>query len=206
MKEYKIIGYTFLFFIGIFFVVYFFTVQKDMPKNPVMPWHSYVDADRNTHIFGLTLGKSTLLEAMHLFGQEVEASLFEQNERPAELEVFFSSTKIGGIGARVVLNLEANAQQIEQLKANTKESMLMPSGIQKTTFKSVVDSLMIGLNIKVLTFVPKADLPIETIKVRFGEPNHIEQASNVQYWHYPEKGLRIIVSETQKEILEFFNR
>jgi len=41
----------------------------------------------------------------------------------------------------------------------------------------------------------------------FGEPELIESASpSVSYWHYPQKGLRIIVDDEHKEILEFFNQ
>lgn len=85
--------------------------------------------------------------------------------------------------------------------------MLMPSGVKKTTFTTTGEALMSHYQIKSLSFVPKTDLSEEVMLNLFGKPEQIESASpSVSYWHYPQKGLRIIVDDEHKEILEFFNQ
>jgi hypothetical protein len=40
----------------------------------------------------------------------------------------------------------------------------------------------------------------------FKKPARVELVeSGVEYWHYPSKGLRIIVDVERKEMLEFYN-
>ncbi|BBB23566.1 conserved hypothetical protein [Isorropodon fossajaponicum endosymbiont JTNG4] len=206
MKESKIISIVLLAAVAIFILFYLLTRDMQMPQNQSMPWQSFINNQGNTVAFNLTMGSSNLTDAMHLFGSEVEASLFESKGKVPELEAFFSSTKVGGIGAGIVLNLILDQKRIERLHNNIKESMVMPSGVRKTMFNLTAEALMFDLKIRSLTFIPKADLSKEVIVNLFGEPSRVELASQgVSYWYYPTKGLRIIVDDENKEILEFYN-
>jgi len=207
MKERHIIGYTVLSAILVFLAIFLFTRDMEMPKNQAMPWQSYINDKQQTVVFNLTMKKSHLIDAARQFGTEIEASLFENDSVKPELEVYFSSTKVGGISARIVLNLLVDDQIIERLLKNIDESMVMPSGVKKTTFTATGERLMSNLTIKSLSFVPSANLEEQVIENLFGKPDRIELATQgVTYWHYPQKGLRIIVDNEQKEILEFYNQ
>ncbi|MCH9646490.1 MAG: hypothetical protein K0U08_07600 [Proteobacteria bacterium] len=207
MKERHIIGYTLLGAILAFLIIFLFTRDVEMPKNQAMPWQSYVNKNQQTVVFDLTMGQSRLIDAARQFGVEIEASLFEYKQTRPELEVYFPSTKVGGIGANIVLNLVLDEQSLENLRSNIDQSTLMPSGVKKTTFTSTGEALMSHYQIKSLSFVPKTDLSKDVMLNLFGEPDSIEFASQgVSYWHYPQKGLRIIVDDEHKEILEFFNQ
>lgn len=207
MKERHIIGYTVLGAILVFLAIFLFTRDMEMPKNQAMPWQSYINDKQQTIVFNLTMGESHLIDAARQFGTEIEASLFENDSVEPELEVYFSSTKVGGISARIVLNLLVNDQTIEKLLKNIDESMLMPSGVRKTTFTPTGERLMSNLTIKSLSFVPRTNLEEQVIEDLFGKPDRIEPATKeVTYWHYQQKGLRIIVDNEQKEILEFYNQ
>ncbi len=206
MKESKIVSIILLSAVAIFAVFYLSTRNMDMPQNQAMPWQSYKDSNNNTVVFNLTIGSSDLTDAMRLLGSEVKASLFENEGKNPELEIFFSSTKVGGISAKVILNLIIDNANIDILATNIKESMVMPSGVRKTTFNLVAESSMFGLKIKSLTFIPSTDLSQDTIISRFGKPNSVDVAEQgLEYWYYPNKGLRIIVDSDGKEILEFYN-
>ncbi|WP_235093669.1 hypothetical protein [Candidatus Ruthturnera calyptogenae] len=177
-----------------------------IPRNQSMPWQSFINNQGDTVVFNLTMGSSNLTDAMHLFGSEVEVSLFESEGKMPELEAFFFSTKMGGIGASVILSLMLDQKCIERLNNNIKKSMVMPSGVRKTTFSLTAEVLMFNLKIKSLTFIPKANLSKEVIVNLFGEPSRIELSiQGVSYWYYPTKGLRIIDDENKK-ILEFYNK
>jgi hypothetical protein len=207
MKERHIVGYTLLGAILAFIVIFLLTRDVEMPKNKAMPWQSYVNEKRQTVAFNLTMGESRLIDAARKFGTEINASLFESESENPELEVYFSNTKVGGISAKIILNLILDERVIESLSNNIDESMQMPSGVKNTTFTPAGERSMSRLKIKSLTFVPGANLEEDVIENLFGKPARVELASEgLSYWHYPQKGLRIIVDREQKEILEFFNQ
>ncbi|MBT3276574.1 hypothetical protein [Candidatus Thioglobus sp.] len=207
MKERHIVGYTLLGAILAFVAIFLFTRDVEMPKNQAMPWQSYINENQQTVVFNLTMAESRLIDAARQFGTEINASLFESELEKPELEVYFSSTKVGGISARIILNLILDEQIIESLSNNIDESMQMPSGVKNTTFTSAGERSMSRLKIKSLTFIPGANLDKEVIENLFGKPARVELATEgVSYWHYPQKGLRIIVDREQKEVLEFFNQ
>jgi hypothetical protein len=206
MKERRIIAYTLLGAVAIFLLIFWTTRGVKMPDNRSMPWQSYVNEQAQTVVFNLTMQRSLLIDAARQFGTEIEASLFERDSQKPELEVYFSSTKIGGISAKIILNLMLENQALEMLRAQVDESMLMPSGVQKTTFTPKAERLMSAFKIKSLTFIPRANLDKSVIQNLFGKPSYIDLAEKgVSYWHYPQKGLRIILNGEQ-QMLEFSNQ
>ena len=207
MKERYIVGYTLLAAFIAFAIMFLLTRDIQTPENQAMPWQSYINDQDQTVVFDLTMGQSKLLDAARLFGTEIEASLFENENVDPELEVYFSSTKVGGISARIILNIALNKQNIDILRDNIDVSMMMPSGVKKTTFKAKSESLMSRFTIKSLTFIPRADLPENVVIDLFGKPDRVDLSDQgISYWHYPEKGLKIIMDDEQKDILEFYNQ
>ncbi len=206
MKERHIVGYTLLAALIAFAFMFLLTRDIETPENQAMPWQSYINDQDQTVVFDLIMGKSQLLDAARLFGVEMEASLFENENVDPELEVFFSSTKVGGISAKVILNLHLNTQNIDILRDHIDVSMMMPSGVKKTKFKTRAESLMSRFTIKSLTFIPRADLSVSVVEDLFGKPDSVELSEQgISYWYYAAKGLKIIMDEEQKEILEFSN-
>lgn len=206
MKESRLILVILLITFVIYSVFYLSTRDVEIPDNQAMPWQSYVNDQGKTVVFDLTMDESTLAESMRLFGAEVEASLFEDKDQKQTLEIFFSNTKIGGISARVILNLALNNHQFDYLSSNIKETEVMPTGNKKTIFNQAGESSMFGLTISALTFIPSANLSADTLLGLFKKPARVERVEpGVEYWYYPSKGLRIIVDAERKEILEFYN-
>jgi len=206
MKESRLVLIILLITFVIYSVFYLSTRDVEIPDNQAMPWQSYVNDQGKTVVFDLTMDESTLAESMRLFGTEVEASLFEDKDQKKTLEIFFSNTKVGGISAKVILNLALNDQQFHYLSDNIKETEVMPSGNKKTIFNQAGESSMFGLTISALTFIPSADLSADTLLGLFKKPARVELVEpGVEYWYYPSKGLRIIVDAERKEILEFYN-
>jgi len=206
MKESRLVLIILLITFVIYSVFYLITRDVEIPDNQAMPWQSYVNDQGKTVVFDLTMDESTLAESMRLFGTEVEASLFEDKDQKKTLEIFFSNTKVGGISAKVIINLALNDQQFNYLSDNIKETEVMPSGNKKTIFNQAGESSMFGLTISALTFIPSADLSADTLLGLFKKPARVELVEpGVEYWYYPSKGLRIIVDAERKEILEFYN-
>jgi len=206
MKESRIVLVILLLTLVIYGVFYQSTRNVKIPDNQSMPWQSYVNEQGKTVVFDLTMGESTLAESMRIFGSEVEASLFEDKDQKQTLEVFFSNTKIGGISAKVIVNLALNSQQFNYLSSNIKETEVMPTGNKKTIFNQTGESSMFDLTISALTFIPSADLSSDALLSLFKKPVRVEILEpGVEYWYYYNKGLRVIVDAERKEILEFYN-
>ena len=206
MKESRLVLIILLITFVIYSVFYLSTRDVEIAYNQAMPWQSYVNDQGKTVVFDLTMDESTLAESMRLFGTEVEASLFEDKDQKKTLEIFFSNTKVGGISAKVIINLALNDQQFNYLSDNIKETEVMPSGNKKTIFNQAGESSMFGLTISALTFIPSANLSADTLLGLFKKPARVELVEpGVEYWYYPSKGLRIIVDAERKEILEFYN-
>ncbi len=207
MKESKIILIIFVIILMAYAVTNFFTEDVKAPKTQIMPWQSYIDNNGNTVAFNLTIGHSDLTDAMRLFGSEVEASLFENEDKKTDLEIYFSKTRVAGIDGKVILNLYSDDKSMEILGNNIKDSTVMPSGVRKTSFNPAADSSMFNLKIKSITFIPRADLDSDVITQRFGKPESVDiSEQGEQYWHYPNKGLRIILDDEGREMLEYFNQ
>jgi len=131
--------------------------------------------------------------------------LFEEDNNKKDLEVFFSSTKVGGISAKVILNLDLNNQQFAYLNNNIKETEALSIDTKKISFNQAGESSMFALTINSLTFIPRADLSADTLIGLFKKPARVDLVeSGIEYWYYPSKGLRIIVDTENKEILEFY--
>lgn len=206
MKESRIVLIILAVTFAAFAMISLINYQDDKAGDKTMPWQSYVDEQGATVAFGLTIGVSDLTDSMRRFGSEVEASLFEDEQKNTDLEVFFPKVRVGGIDGKLILNLELNEQVIQVLGQHIKDSAVMPSGVRKTTFEPVADAAMFNLRIHAITFVPRADLPKEIIVQRFGEPDSIQAlAGEPEYWYYPHKGLRIIVDDEAQEMLEYYN-
>ena len=205
MKEGKLVLIILSIAVLIFTAFYLVTRDITLPDNQAMPWQSYVNDQGETVVFELTMGKSTLADAMRLFGTEVEASLFEEDNNKKDLEVFFSSTKVGGISAKVILNLDLNNQQFAYLNNNIKETEALSIDTKKISFNKAGEPSMFALTINSLTFIPRADLSADTLIGLFKKPARVDLVeSGIEYWYYPSKGLRIIVDTENKEILEFY--
>ncbi|BAF61779.1 hypothetical protein [Candidatus Vesicomyidisocius calyptogenae] len=206
MIESKIISITLLLAVVIFTLFYLLTRNIQIPQNQSMPWQSFINSQGNTVVFNLTMGHSSLIDAMHLFGSEAEIAMFGSESKEPELEVFFSNTKVGGISVGVILNLIFDQKDTKYLNNNIKELRVMSSGVRKTTFNLMAKISMLDLKIKSLTLIPKVDLSKEIIINLFGEPSRVELVSqSVSYWYYLIKGVRIIIDDDNKEILEFYN-
>jgi hypothetical protein len=204
MKEGKLVLIILSIAVLIYTVFYLLSRDITLPDNQAMPWQSYVNDQGETVVFDLTMGKSTLADAMRLFGTEVEASLFEEDNK-RDLEVFFSSTKVGGISAKVILNLDLNNQQFSYLNNNIKETEVLSIDTKKISFNKAGESSMFALTINALTFIPRADLSADTLIGLFKKPARVDLVEpGIEYWYYPSKGLRIIVDTENKEILEFY--
>lgn len=178
---------------------------RQSDPNPKLPWDIRVDAEGGSEVFGLTLGHSTLNDARQLFSNDGEVSLFITNAGQPALEAYFERISLSGLRADFVLVLETDAATLQSLYERGS-SISRTTDITRKVELAGEDDLLVGpMPIKLINYIPAANLDEELIANRFGEPAERidEEETGIVHWIYPEKGLSIGVNADGKEIIQY---
>lgn len=205
MKERYIFLLTLLVALVIFLGVYVTTRDLPVTQQQSLPWESLQNQKGQTVVFGLTMGETTLEEAMRVFGNEVEVSLFENTDKTFDVEVYVPSTRIGGFSARVILKLVIDQNHLKRLQQNIDQTEQLPTGNKQHKLKESSKLSLLQAKLESLSFIPHSDLTNEILLQRFGKASSVDKIQGIEYWHYPHKGLRVVIDSEGNDILEFFN-
>ncbi len=180
---------------------------READPNPRLPWDIKVDLQGGSEIFGLTLGKSTLEDARQIFSSDGKISLFITHDGQPALEAYFERIFLSGLRADFVLVLDAEADMLQGLYDRGKR-ISRTTDITRKVELAVDDEVFAGnLPIKLINYIPAADLDDALIIKRFGEPAEriTEPETGIVHWIYPETGLSIGVNPEGKEILQYIH-
>lgn len=169
------------------------------------PWSVTPTGDGGSRVFGLTLGRSTLREAEQRFQAPAEISLFLSPDGQYAAEAYFDKVNLAGLGARIVLTAGLSQEELKALFDAGERISTLGDGTRKVTLSGEGLAAVYSAPIAALTYLPKVQLDRELLEKRFGPPAERlrEQGSGVEHWLYPERGLDIALSETEKEVLQF---
>ncbi len=180
-------------------------VQGDKPvERSDLPWHIEHPTVDTSKIFGITLGISNTNEAERHFQEAAKPILFKSPGGQLVVEVFFEEVKLGGLKARIVLNIAVPDAELRDmfergLRMNAtgsgKEITLTPDDIART-FTMPISSL---------TYMPAVRLEDAIFSKRFGQPalRVKEKKSGVVHWLYPQHGLDIALGGGEKPLLQY---
>ncbi|WP_319558170.1 hypothetical protein [Thiomicrorhabdus sp.] len=179
--------------------------QRDAVDEQQLPWNAAFDNNGNLHALGLVIGKSSLKEAMLLYGKDVEVKLFtDKHEGNKSLEAFFPVAYIGSIKAGLALKLQVTPEELNALYLKGKKISPTTSGGREIELynSDIVDYM--DRPIQSLTLVPRKQLTERAISMRFGEPEHKEtQSDGLEHWFFPRKGLEMIIDPEGPEALQY---
>jgi hypothetical protein len=171
-----------------------------------MPWEITIMPDGQISVFDIHLGTSNYRqaqEALHIHGQ---TSIFSQEGKATTVEAFFNSINMGGLSAKLVLNLDVDADVIEQMKLRATEARLQPSGAHRYQLSNQDNVTLINAPISAITYIPSVRLDKEMIMHRFGFTDLVMQDPeniNTEVWQYPSLGLSIYLNESEKTIMQY---
>jgi hypothetical protein len=206
MKEGRILGLVIFLTFFILSVFYLSTRNNPISGDQTLPWQSKVNASGQTEIFNLVIGSSSFQDAIRTFGKDLEVSLFKNQDESFQLEAFYNNIEISQIRGQLIVELLMSENQLSFLQNNIKSSEKLPTGNEKFELNLFAKSSLRNLTIKKIVFIPKTDIAPSTIIDRFGKADKISSdAQGVEYWLYPEKGLRIIYDANGKEMMEYSN-
>jgi hypothetical protein len=173
--------------------------------DPKLPWDIRVDGVGGAEVFGLILQQSTLDQARQLFGAEGEVSLFVTQDGETTLEAYFERVFLNGLRADFVLVLDAGPGLLDRLYQRGSRISRTTERTRKVEL-APQDLAGIGeLTIRLINYIPAADLDESLLLQRFGEPVERipETATGVTHWIYPQRGLSIGVNPAGKELLQY---
>jgi hypothetical protein len=180
-------------------------IPSTQPKAP-MPWEVTVMPDGNSKVFGIHLGSSSYLQAQEIFHQYGKTAIFTQENKPPSVEAFFQSINLGGLSAKVILNLDVEQTEINSMLTHAMQARIQPSGARRYELNNEANKTLVDATINAISYIPSIKLDDEKVRYRFVEPSSIKQDElnpNTHIWHYPDLGLSIRLNQHEKTILEY---
>ncbi len=179
--------------------------RTDLEKRADLPWQIVVNADGTSGVFGLTLGRSSVGDAIRKIGEYPEITMFVSPQGKKAVEAYFEQVDLGGVRGKMVVTADLEQEQLERIYLRGLRISRSSSGNRKVTLHPDDILVIEGTPIGSITYLPRADLDAETITRLFGAPDRRirEPGSDVEHWLYPEKGLDIALSLKGQEVLQY---
>lgn len=181
-----------------------FLIPGDRPGQTDLPWHIEHPTPDTVSVFGLTLGASTPAEAEQHFREQAVPSLFKSPAGTLSAEVFFEQVNLAGLRSRVVVTVDLPEQEIRGMYERGLRIAGTGSGKKITLTAEDVARLM-STPISSLTYLPGVNVEQALFLKRFGKPVQIirENKSGTLHWLYPQNGLDITLSPSEKPLLQY---
>jgi len=174
-------------------------------REPLLPWKIGLAPDGSPHVFGLTLGHSTLTDARLQFHSQGTVNLFASPEGMHYLEAYFDRVSLSGLKANLVLSLDLPQPQAKGMLERGLRISQLGSGAKKVDLAPQDLKTVADLPIRLITYLPAAELDEPLIRRRFGEPQQRipEPDSEIVHWLYPAQGLDIAINPQGPEIFQY---
>lgn len=184
----------------------FVYIKQERPENnnPVtgLPWQIDQLANGDTRVFGITLGRTTLGEAIELLGSDMELAIIAAPDKDGTLEAYFSHYASGPITGKLILIMDVIPATLSTMRKRafqdrgTRRHHLHPDDLP-AAYQSPV---------RAINFMPSYNLDEAVAHARFGRPAETIQV-NAQQKHllYPDKGLDLILRTEGREILQYLS-
>ena len=169
-----------------------------------LPWQIEVLPDGSTRVFGLTLGHTTLADAVSHLGKDMELAVMVAKGEAGSLEMYYGQYRAGLLSARLILAAELDADSINLMRENAAEKEVLGTGARKYLLNRDDHAQAFSAVIQTIACVPAVNLDHDIIIKRFGEPAEVIHKDNgVTHYLYPAKGLDVILNEDGKEVLQY---
>jgi len=189
--------------LAVFLGLYLASLKAPSTQHAGYPWQVNILPSGHSQVFSLTIGKSTLAEAEQVFKEYAEITLFAAPESAPVIEAFFSEIKIAGLKSKMVMSIELPSDEIQVMFERGARIATLGSGTRKVTLSAEDAAKVRQTTIASITYLPAVHLNADLIEKRFGTPAEkiADSESDAVHWLYPEKGVDVAISETDKEVI-----
>ncbi len=167
-----------------------------------LPWQIDRLPGGNTRVFDITLGQTTLGEAMQRLGDVMELAIIAAPHETGALEAYYSHYAAGPITGSLILVLDVAEDALLGLRTRalqdggTRRYLLHPDDLPAAYLAPV----------KTVTFQPSVNLDEAIAQDRFGAPGEvIQDTAEQKHMLYPDKGLDLILNEDGKDLLQYLS-
>ena len=169
-----------------------------------LPWRIEPVGD-TIRVFGLTLGESTLGEAIDKLGRH-ELGIFRDAQGQLTLEAYFRNVRLGNLSARVVATARLPQERLQAMAERGGSGKRLASGVQQYSLAAEDQAVALATPVSTLTYVPIIDLTPEDVRLYFGEPTRrLPEPADPRFthWLYPQRGLDLMLDPDGEAILQY---
>jgi len=183
-----------------------FTSGNPPPPSPAegLPWQIDLLSEGRSRVFGLTLGDSTLNDALNKFGKDPQIALITAPNETSVLEAYWDSVSAGFITGKMVLTMTVSEEAIHQMLTRSIKTEYMKSTTRQSTLHPEDKQEVLSRPIAAIAFIPAAQLDEQRVLQRFGTPDErIRGVGDTEHFLYPAKGLDLRLDNNGKEVLQY---
>jgi hypothetical protein len=180
--------------------------ETNSPEKKYMdfPWVVTFPTDSTMKVLGITLGQDNVSDARIIFNTDFEMGLYVKKDKTPSLEVYFNSVKQAGLSAKVIAVIDIKNQPWEQWQVNHVKGKGLPEGEVKYSLNVEDYRVAEHLPIKMLVYIPAANLDDDVINQRFGQEHEdIKISKTIKYWIYKDKGIAVRMDSEGKEMFRY---
>lgn len=177
------------------------------PQPPASkPWEVINMPDGNSKVFGIHLANTSYKTAQEQLGVFGKTAIFTDPDNSTSVEAYFESINLGGLSAKLVLNLAVPPEQLQAMLKRAKAGKLQPSGAHQHELAQSDRVAVLKAPVTAITYIPSVSLDKQMIASRFGDPDATKTMTDSEgvsttIWHYAAPNLRVHFSENQKTLL-----
>lgn len=169
-----------------------------------MPWQVTRSQDGATStVFGLTLGESTVRDAVGKLGRRYELALFQDKTDRLSLEAYFRDAVVGGLNARLVLSARLPDGILTAIRTHGGEGKPTADGGRRYPVSEADTSAALGAVVTAITYMPVVKFDADLVRKRFGEPAERVATQDGAHWLYPELGLDLLLGDNGEALLQY---
>ncbi|MCU7845560.1 MAG: hypothetical protein KZQ93_17155 [Candidatus Thiodiazotropha sp. (ex Monitilora ramsayi)] len=178
---------------------------RKVDSDPKLPWEVHLNTQGAPEVFDLTLGTSSLNDARQVFQMQGELNLFIDHTGSPALEAYFERVFLSGLRADFILVLDADSNLLNQLYDRGSRISRTSESTHKVELSGEDQTLASGFSIKLINYVPYANLDDQLVTSRFGEPTRkiTETETAITHWIYRDKGISIGLNPDGKELIQY---
>jgi hypothetical protein len=191
----------------LFILILLLPPKRDQINGQHLPWNAQFNEQGQLQALGLTIHKSTVVDAMKLYGKDVEIKIFShKDESNKSIEAYFPVIYIGSIKAALALKIDAPEAMLEDAYTKGKKTVINTTGKREVELFNQDQTAFMQMPISSATLLPRKHLTDRAIEMRFGQADRIEvQSDNLEHRFYEQLGLELIIDPEGPEALQFYH-
>ncbi|MFO1423686.1 MAG: hypothetical protein U1F70_08550 [Candidatus Competibacteraceae bacterium] len=169
-----------------------------------LPWQVAVSPDGATlTVFGLTLGQSTVRDAVDKLGRRYELGVFQSKDGDLSLEAYFRDAVVGGLNVRLVLAARLPEDLLSTFRTHAGEGRPTAAGGRRYPVAEADIDAGLGAVVTAITYMPVVKFDADLVRKRFGEPAERIAAQDGAHWLYPALGLDLLLGDNGEALLQY---